>query len=575
MKQAAMYVRVSTQRQKEEATIESQKALLQQFAKSNGFEISHEWTFEDNGVSGSTLARPALDRLRDYASEGLFDHVFILSPDRLSRKYAYQAILIDEFKANNVTLIFQNSPTPQTAGDNLLLQMQGMFAEYERAQIAERSRRGKKHKAKIGSVSVLSNAPYGYRYIKSPKGLLSYFEIIDKEASIIKIIFDLYVKERLSIAGIRDYLSNQKIESPKGKAVWSRSTISNILNNSTYRGIAYFGKREKCEPNPMRLVNRYARIRGRYTARKSFRTKEKKERIEIPVPVIIEPEIFELANQLFQKNKDQSIRNAKPGSLLQGLISCKECGYGFITTSSGKNSNGYRYYRCNNQIKKCINRGIRTDCLDTAIWESVISMLEAPDLIQKEVSRRLSDLEKAPKDQQFKLLEGRLAKLDQESNRLLDAYQDECINLSELKQRMSVIKREKNNLIRQMGEANSGLSKKQLLELTEAVAHFSHHLRTSQKKLEFEEKRKILRMLLQGIQIGKDEIFIDHIIPVKKKLIADKNACLCPSRQDTETQRKTRVTVRFLCVLNLRVFVFNHFNCLLNGFYPFMGNSMS
>ena len=127
------------------------------FARNKGFEISPDWIFEDNGVSGSTLARPALDKLRDYAAEGLFDHVFILSPDRLSRKYAYQAILIDEFKSNNVTLVFQNSPNPQTAADNLLLQMQGMFAEYERAQIAERSRRGKKHKAKHGHVSVLSH----------------------------------------------------------------------------------------------------------------------------------------------------------------------------------------------------------------------------------------------------------------------------------------------------------------------------------------------------------------------------------------------------------------------------------
>src|ERR1700690_2607390 len=113
MKQAAMYVRVSTQRQKEEETIESQKALLLQFAQSKGFEVSPQWIFEDNGVSGSTLARPSLDRLRDYASEGLFDHVFILSPDRLSRKYAYQAILVEEFKKHGVKVIFQNSPNSE------------------------------------------------------------------------------------------------------------------------------------------------------------------------------------------------------------------------------------------------------------------------------------------------------------------------------------------------------------------------------------------------------------------------------------------------------------------------------
>ena len=538
MKQAAMYVRVSTQRQKEEETIESQKALLLQFAQSKGFKISPQWTFEDNGVSGSTLARPSLDRLRDYASEGLFDHVFILSPDRLSRKYAYQAILIEEFKANNVTLIFQNSPAPKTPGDNLLLQMQGMFAEYERAQIAERSRRGKQHKAKNGSVSVLSNAPYGYRYIRSPKGLVSYFEIIDREASVIRKIFDLYVKDRFSIAKIRDYLLHEKICSPKGHLKWSRSSISNILSNSTYRGIAYFGKREKCEPNPMRLVNRCARVKGRYIARKSFCQKDIKDRIEIPVPSIIEVETFEIAQELFRKNKDQSVRNAKTGSLLQGLICCKECGYGFVTSGSGKTANGYRYYRCNNQIKKCINRGIRADSLDITIWESIIDMLKTPNLIQNEVSRRLSDLEKAPMHHQYKLLEGKLTRLDQEANRLLDAYQSECIDLLELKQRMNAIKREKNNLERQKEEANPGLSKNQLLELNEAVAYFSHHLHASKKEIGFEEKRKILRMLIQQIRIGKDEICIDHIIPLKKKLISDKNARLCPMSKDTKNTKR-------------------------------------
>jgi len=113
MKQAAIYVRVSTQQQKEGDTIESQKALLFQFAKEKGVEIPSEWVFEDNGISGSILARPGLERLRDLASEGIIEQVFILSPDRLSRKYAYQAILMEEFKNNNVSVIFQNSPPPR------------------------------------------------------------------------------------------------------------------------------------------------------------------------------------------------------------------------------------------------------------------------------------------------------------------------------------------------------------------------------------------------------------------------------------------------------------------------------
>jgi site-specific DNA recombinase len=213
MKQAAMYVRVSTQQQKEGATIESQKALLLQYASKKGFEIYPEWIFEDNGVSGSKLARPALDRLRDFASEGLFEDVFILSPDRLSRKYAYQAILMDEFNRNGVKVRFQNSNDPVTATDHLLIQMQGMFAEYERAQIAERSRRGKKYRAKNGSVSVMSIAPYGFRYVKGYDQVSASFEINEKEAFVVKTIFDLYVKERLSIAKIQSYLSGHQLRS--------------------------------------------------------------------------------------------------------------------------------------------------------------------------------------------------------------------------------------------------------------------------------------------------------------------------------------------------------------------------
>jgi site-specific DNA recombinase len=536
MNQAAMYVRVSTQRQKEEETIESQKEILFRFAKSKGFEICSEWVFEDNGISGSTLARPALDKLRDYAAEGLFDHVFILSPDRLSRKYAYQAILIDEFKSNEVTLVFQNSPTPQTASDNLLLQMQGMFAEYERAQIAERSRRGKKHKAKQGHVSVLSQAPYGYRYIKGTKELSSYFEVIEREATVVKIIFDLYVKERLSISKIQEYLSIKQIISAQGKSNWSRSSINNVLSNSTYHGIAYYGKREKSEPDSMRLAGRRSRLKGKYRARKSHREKNRDEWIKIPVPAIIDLEIFESAQELLKKNKKQSLRNSQPGSLLQGLVSCKECGYGFVSMVSGKKANGYSYYRCNRVDKKCTNPGIRMDSLDRTIWDSIISMLESPDLIQQEVERRLTDLDKAPMLQKEKLLKGKLVKLDVESNRLLDAYQNGCVELSELQERMGRIKREKNNIVREVEQTRTGLSKQQLLELNEAVKCFSEQLRISRKNLSLEQKRKILRMLIQEIKIGKEGISIEHIIPVKKKLVCDEIARLRLSCQGTKTQ---------------------------------------
>ena len=536
MKQAAMYVRVSTKQQKEGATIESQKALLLQHAKAKGFKIQPEWVFEDNGVSGTKLARPALDKLRDFASEGLFEDIFLLSPDRLSRKYAYQAVLMDEFNNHGVKVHFQNSNDPVTATDHLLIQMQGMFAEYERAQIAERSRRGKKHKAKNGFVSVLSTAPYGYRYIRGGDLVASSFEINDKEASIVRTIYDLYVKERLSIAKIQKYLSERQLCSPKGHLEWHRSTINGILKNSAYRGVAYFGKVEPCEFTSKRLPGRTIRMNGRRQPKRGTRLRDRKEWIEIPVPSIVDNEIFEMAQELMIRNKSQSLRNAKPGSLLQGVISCKECGYGFITTLSGKKSGGYGYYRCSKRDGKCTNRGIRTDSLDKAIWKSLMAMLESPELIQEEVAKRLSEFEKAPILKRRELLSEKIKKLDEESNRLLDAYQTGCIDLKELRTRIGNIKKEKNNISKELSQTNSGLSKNQLLELSEAVKYFSNHLKQSRNTLNLEEKRKIIRMLIQEIQIGKEDISVNHIIPIKDSLF-DEIARLRPCCGGTETQR--------------------------------------
>ena len=165
-KPAAIYARVSSDRQKDNHTIASQTAALKEYAQRQGYAVPAEWVFEDEGYSGANLARPGLEALRDLAAEGQIEAALAYSPHRLSRKYAYQVLLGEEFSRCGVTLIFLKSPASHTPEDELLVQFQGMIAEYERAQIAERSRRGKRHKAQQGVVNVLSGAPYGYRYVK-------------------------------------------------------------------------------------------------------------------------------------------------------------------------------------------------------------------------------------------------------------------------------------------------------------------------------------------------------------------------------------------------------------------------
>ena len=179
MTSAAIYARVSSARQREEQTIVSQTTALREAAEHSGLEVPGDWVFEDEGYSGATLVRPALERLRDLAAQVPIDVVLCYSPDRLARKYAYQALLIDEFARVGTEVRFVKGPRGETPEDELLIQFQGMIAEYERAQIAERTRRGKVHRARAGTVNVLGGAPFGYRYIRRSDDAEARYEIVE------------------------------------------------------------------------------------------------------------------------------------------------------------------------------------------------------------------------------------------------------------------------------------------------------------------------------------------------------------------------------------------------------------
>ena len=148
--EVALYARVSTSQQQHEGTIESQRCALKNHIQHHGWSRLPEHEYIDDGISGARLDRPALDRLRDAARCGEFDAVVLLSPERLARHYAHQWLLIEEFEKLHSPLIFLQNPFGDSPQGKLLTQMQGMIAEYERAQIAERTRRGRLEKARQG-----------------------------------------------------------------------------------------------------------------------------------------------------------------------------------------------------------------------------------------------------------------------------------------------------------------------------------------------------------------------------------------------------------------------------------------
>jgi DNA invertase Pin-like site-specific DNA recombinase len=167
------------------------EASLIEFAKEHDLEVPAEWVFEDEGYSGATLERPGLERVRDLAAEGQIQVVLAYAPDRLSRKYAYQILLIEELARNGVETLFVKAPQGSSAEDQLLVQFQGMIAEYERAQILERWRRGKRHRAHSGEVSVMSGAPYGYRYVRKTDEAPAAYTVLEAEARVVQRIYEM------------------------------------------------------------------------------------------------------------------------------------------------------------------------------------------------------------------------------------------------------------------------------------------------------------------------------------------------------------------------------------------------
>src|SRR6266571_1840468 len=204
---AAIYARVSSERQRQEQTIASQTAALRDLAKQHELVVPEEFVFEDDGFSGANLQRPALERLRDRAFEGCFEVVLCHAPDRLARRYAYQVLLLEELARGGIEVVFAKEPERSgSPEDELLRQFQGMIAEYERAQIAERCRRGKLHRARAGAVSVLSHAPYGYRYVRKSEQADARYEIVESEATVVREMFRRYVEDQTSIAGLVRWL---------------------------------------------------------------------------------------------------------------------------------------------------------------------------------------------------------------------------------------------------------------------------------------------------------------------------------------------------------------------------------
>src|SRR5262249_12468761 len=387
----------------------------------------------------------ALDRLRDCAQRGEFDAVVVLSPDRLARNYAHQWFLVEEFEKLNTKLIFLQNPFGDSPQGKLVEEMQGMIAEYERAQITERTRRGRLDKARRGEFIPWAYHCYGYRYLPKRHGCAPQVVIDPAEAEVVRAIYRAAVEEQLSCRQITKRLNDSKTPTQSGKnQVWHANTVRNILTNRVYAGTARFNYRQPVVPKYRKADE--SKMQNLKTGR-SYRSES--EWVLSEAPAIITPEIFEKAQLQLAHNREVASRMYQPSScryLLRTIVKCGECGLGlsaFRQLSQCKKYE-YLYYACKGRsplevgrATKCESKRVRADRLDDVVWQALSQLLHKPEVIPQlhqtwaeAKQQNLSSLDA----QQSQLLQRRL-RIERQDQRLLDAYQAEAINLTELQSR--------------------------------------------------------------------------------------------------------------------------------------------
>ncbi len=515
----AIYARVSSEQQVNDDTIASQVAALRERVAADGLTLLDDHAFIDDGYSGATLVRPALEQLRDAAAAGSVDRLYVHSPDRLARKYAHQVLLVDELRQAGVELVFLNRELGRSPEDDLLLQVQGMVAEYERAKILERSRRGKRHGAQTGVVSVLGGAPYGYRYVrKADGGGQARYEILLEEARVVRQVFTWVGQGRLSIAEVCRRLTAAGERTRSGKTVWDRTTVWGMLKNPAYRGQAAFGK-TRVEPMQPRLRAQRGRpLQPRHAV--STVDVPAEEHISIPVPALISEDLFTVVQEQLAENRKRA-RQGQRGAryLLQGLICCARCGYAYygkqISPSAAKgHPRHYAYYRCIGTDayrfgghRLCENTQVRTDLVDTAVWQEVRALLEQPERLQAEYERRLQDPGGDARRDDLAGLDTQIRRLHQGVGRLIDSYAEGLIEKRDFEPRITRLKERIASLEGQARDAAAEAAlQRELRLIIGQLEDFAATLHQNLAEVAWEPQRAIIRALVKRVEIDNEEV---------------------------------------------------------------------
>lgn len=507
MKKIALYCRVSSALQEKEATVESQLSELRDIW---GRQVVKEYI--DNGWSGELIERPAIDKLRNDAEKNLFDAVAVYAVDRIARKASYQAIILEELQKNGVEILIKDKPINDNPEGKFLFQILGAVAELEKDKILERTRRGRIHKVKTKKFLGYM-APYGYDYTKKTGDRDGFFSINRKEAGVVNLIFDLYIKYQ-SMTRVQQELMKTDIKPRKAK-LWCRSVVSRILGDEAYTGTGFYNKRQGIVKENGKKYQK--------KVKNSMRMRPKSEWLEVKFPKIIDKDKFELAKQIRQK-RFKPFGKSKHFYLLSGLIRCSMCS----STYTGSYNGGNIYYRCTDRRKRfpgpriCEARHMRADILDPAVWSAILKAVTTPEILASHVlclankiNNSGNDLEKERKE----LLKEK-NNLSFKKKKLDELFYKNLKNIDEYGKELGQFKQEENDIDAKLKEIDKKLGQKvDKAAAMHGIKHFCDLAKQRAEKLTDGQKQQFVRHLVDEIMLdaNKKEAKIIGYIPQQTK----------------------------------------------------------
>lgn len=501
MSRVALYARVSSRRQEQEGTIQSQIAELKAYILAQSWVLAPEHVYIDDGVSGSQLARPALDRLRDDAWLGRFERVVCLSPDRLARNLAAQHVVLYELERQGVQVCFLNQPEfADSAQATFWRQMNGMMAELERSVLQDRMRRGRLYRLRQGQ-AVPTTAPYGYRYQPAQHGRPSCWLPVAAEAAVVEQVFVWYAVQNQTLSQIARQLNQCQTPSPEDKR-WGTSTLARLLRQSAYKGVAYYAR---TQADYHAIGQRRKQGQG-YLSSPRYVARPAEAWISIQVPALVSETLWQAAQTRLEMNTHYAQRNSHRSYLLRGLLVCHTCGRLLHGRTQGQRS----FYQCRFGGKhratgvpqhSCV---LDADAVEPLIWQALAQLLHNPQRIHDAWQALVAH--PSASEQERSRWQQRHSILHNQRQRLLDAYQQAILSLDELNQRLNPLEVELRELEHQLAHA---LQPPLQLDLET----FTQCIHAALQSADLSTQQEVLRLLIERIVVSDEALTVEHIIP--------------------------------------------------------------